>query len=97
MSAMSKDGQKEMSLRHGSGNPVRDVRLKQGRDNTSKNPSKEKPPKGKTVADPSETNTGSKGKPVLDSGVKPAESKADSMDKEVEVEVAKAFLTEQKK
>ena len=96
-SALSKDGQKEMALRHGSGNPVRDVRLKQGRDNTSKNPSKEKPAKGKTVADPSETNTGSKGKPVLDSGVKPAESKADSMDKEVEDEVAKAFLTEQKK
>ena len=92
--AMSKDGQKKMSLRTGSGNPVRDVRLKQGKDNTGKTPSK-----GKTVADPSETNTGSKGKPVHDSGVKPAESKVDSMDKEVEEEVNQAFLKalEQKK
>ena len=95
--AMSKDGQKMMSLRTGSGNPVRDVRLKQGKDNTGKTPSKEKPAKGKTVADPSETNTGSKGKPVHDSGGNSAESKVDSMDKEVEEEVAQAFLTEQKK
>ena len=88
---------KEISLLYGKGNPIRDVPLKSGRDNSSKKPSKEKPGKGKTVADPSATNTGSKGKPVLDSGVKPAEHKADSMDKEVEDEVAKAFLTEQKK
>ena len=97
--AMSKDGQKKMSLRTGSGNPVRDVRLKQGKDNSGKTPSKERPAKGKTVADHSETNTGSKGKPVNESGVKPAESKVDSMEKEVEEEVAQAFLKalEQKK
>ena len=100
---MSKDGQKKMSLRTGSGNPVREMRLKQGKDNSGKTPSKERPAKGKTVAeqfaDHSETNTGSKGKPVSESGVKPAEIKVDPMEKEVEEEVAQAFLKalEQKK
>ena len=95
-SALSRNRQQLMSLQTGSGNPVTDVRLKQGKDNTGKNPSKEKPAKGKTVADP---NTGSKGKPVHDSGVKPAESKVDSMDTEVQEEVNQAFLQalEQKK
>ena len=61
--------------------PFRDVPVK---------PSKEKPGKGKPAAD-------SKGKPVFVSGVKPAEHKADSNDNEVEDEVAKAFLSEEKK
>ena len=96
-SALSKDGLKEISLLYGKGNPIRDVPLKAGRDNSTKKPSKEKPGKGKPAADPSATNTGSKGKPVFVSGVKPTEHKADSNDNEVEDEVAKAFLTEQKK
>ena len=59
---MSKDGKRKMSLRIGSGNPVSDVRLRQGKDKSGKTTSKERPAKGKTVADqfadPSE-NTGS--------------------------------------
>ena len=98
-SALSKDGLKEISLLYGKGNPIRDVPVKDkaGRDNSTKKTSKEKPGKGKPAADPSATNTGSKGKPVFVSGVKPTEHKADSNDNEVEDEVAKAFLTEQKK
>ena len=56
-----------------------------------------KPGKGKPAADPSATNTGSKGKPVFVSGVKPNEYKADSNDNKVDDEVANAFLTEEKK
>ena len=92
----------EMCLGTGSGNPVSDVRLRQGKDNSGKTTSKERPAKGKTVADQfadQSENTGSKGKPVSETEVKPAESKVDPMDKEVEEEVSQAFLKalEQKK
>ena len=75
---------------------------RQGKDKSGKTTSRVRPTKGKTVADqfadPSE-NTGSQGKPVSETEVKPAESKVDPMDKEVEEEVSQAFLNifEQKK
>ena len=91
---MSKDGKRKMSLRIGSGNPVSEVRLRQGKDKSGKTTSKMRPAKGKTVADqfadPSE-NTGSQGEPGSETEVNPAESMVDPMDKEVEEEVSKAF------
>ena len=91
---MSKDGKRKMSLRIGSGNPVSEVRRRQGKDKSGKTTTKIRPAKGKTVddqfADPSES-TGSQGEPGSETEVNPAESMVDPMDMEVEEEVSRAF------
>ena len=83
-----------MSLRIGSGNPVSEVRRRQGKDKSGKTTTKIRPAKGKTVedqfADPSES-TGSQGEPGSETEVNPAEGIADPMDMEVEEEVSRAF------
>ena len=100
MGAISEAGLKEIALLYGEGTPLRDVPLKDkaGRDNSTKRkPSMEKPGKGKPDADPSATDTGSKGKPVYVSGVKPKEYKADSNSNTVDDEVANALVSLEKK
>ena len=93
---------KEFALLYGEGKPFRDVPInskeKAAKDNLKKvKPSKEKPGKGKPDADPSATDTGSKGKPVFVSGVKPKEYKADSNSNTVDDEVANALVSLEKK
>ena len=92
---------KEFALLYGEGKPFRDVPInskeKAAKDNSKKvKPSKEKPGKGKPDVDPSAVDTGSKGKPVFVSGVKPKEYKADSNSNTVDDEVAKALVSLEK-
>ena len=83
---VSKDGDRKMSLRMGSGNPVSDVSRRQGKDKSGKNANKKRPTKGKTVVnqfDDHSVSTGSQGEPGKEAEVNPAEGMAESMEAEV--------------